>query len=700
MKHIGFVTSTIAISLLAVGACLAPAQETVLYSFIQNQIDGTAPVGALVADSSGNLYGATSTGGTGDGGTMFQLSPPSKAGGKWTEQVIYDLGALSPGPTGGPIFDSKGNLYGITGTVVYELSPPATPSGSWTGQAIYTFVGDTDGASPMSSLVFDSLGNLYGIVATVGLTGNGGVFELSPPASPGGNWTEQILHSFSNSLTSNPIDGYHPGGNAGVIVDAKGNVYGTTEAGGANGTGIVYELSPPATPSGTWTETILLNLSSSSNGSLPIGNLVFDAKGNLYGTASSGGASVMGTVFELSPPASQGGQWTVQVLHSFDNDGTDGVDPSAGLIFDSKGNLYGNTFHGGPNFPTGQSFNTDGILFELIPQSSGGWAEQILYDFGDTTGDAVLPASTLLRDSKGNLYGTADGGANACNQLLCGAVYEYTPVPTTDLPVFSLASGTYPTTQTVTITDSTPDAVIYFTTDGSTPTTSSTKYTSEITVSKTETIHAIAVAADLANSAVAWASYTIQALTTATPVLNPAPPTIPFPVQGPVTVTITDATPNAVIYYTTNGQPPTTSSTVYSRPIVITATESIGAIAKAPNYLTSAEAGGTYLIAQPKTATPVLSPAPGTYAAGQKVTITDATTSATIYYTTNGSTPGLSSSKYSGPIALTGTETIEAFATASGHPISAFVTGLYTIAPATPPPTFSVKRELTQPHRK
>src|SRR5439155_2867579 len=209
-------------------------------------------------------------------------------------------------------------------------------------------------------------------------------------------------------------------------------------------------------------------------------------------------------------------------------------------------------------------------------------------------------------------------------------------------PVLSPTGGTYSSSVSVTISDSTPGAAIYYTTDGSTPTTSSTPYTGPISVTSTQTIKAMATAPGYTPSTVASATYTIQ-VPAATPVLSPAGGTY----SSSVSVTISDSTPSATIYYTTDGSTPTTSSTQYTGPISVTSTQTIKAIATAPGYTPSAVGSASYTIQVPA-ATPVLSPASGTYTSSVCVTITDSTPGATIYYTTDGSTPTTASTSFTG----------------------------------------------------
>jgi uncharacterized repeat protein (TIGR03803 family) len=241
----------------------------------------------------------------------------------------------------------------------------------------------------------------------------------------------RLIHTFAVS----PGDGSGPFG--GLIADAAGNLYGTTGNGGAVCCGTVYELSPPASPSGAWTETVLYSFTDGADGGSPIGNLVFDTMGNLYGTAQVGGNpscfTGCGAVFELSPPAVQGGGWTETTLYSFAG-GSDGANPyGGGLVLDQTGNLYGTTALGGGVGSCGASPGC-GTVFELSPPAAPGgpWTETVLYSFtGGSDGGA--PFAPVVFDKVGNLYGTTSGGGTSgyyCNDdlfLTCGTVFELSP---------------------------------------------------------------------------------------------------------------------------------------------------------------------------------------------------------------------------------------------------------------------------------
>jgi uncharacterized repeat protein (TIGR03803 family) len=316
-----------------------------------------------------------------------------------TVKVLHFFGKGTDGsePESSLIFDASGNLYGATGRggaygygTVFKLTP--NNDGTWSETLLHSFnKNGKDGYEPDASLILDAAGNLYGVTALGGSDDLGTVFELTPKA--GGGWTEKILHSFR----ANVGDGNLPA--AGLVFDAAGNLYGTTVEGGTAQNGTVFELTPKA--GGGWTEKILhrFNLNG-EDGADPYAGLIFDAAGNLYGTASAGGADGGGgTVFELSAKA--GGGWTEKVLHSFNlYDGGSG--PMAGLVFDSAGSLYGTTLGGG-------AFKF-GTAFQLTPEAGGRWAHKVLRSFGGNQQDGKYP-SGLIFDAAGDLYGTTQQGS-------------------------------------------------------------------------------------------------------------------------------------------------------------------------------------------------------------------------------------------------------------------------------------------------
>jgi hypothetical protein len=242
-------------------------------------------------------------------------------------------------------------------------------------------------------------------------------------------------------------------------------------------------------------------------------------------------------------------------------------------------------------------------------------------------------------------------------------------------PIFNVSAGTYNSIQTVSISDATTGVTIYYTTNGTAPTTSSTVYSTPITVSSSETIEAIAAGNGYSVSPVATAVYTIT-LPAATPTFSPGQGTY----SSVQTVNIIDTTSGTTIYYTIDGTAPTTSSTVYSGAITVSATETLEAIATAGGYSTSAVATAAYTIIPPA-GTPTFSVPAGAYATAQVVTISDTTPSSTIFYTTNGTTPTTSSTVYSGSITVPSSETIEAIATASNYSTSTAASAGYFITP-------------------
>lgn len=260
-----------------------------------------------------------------------------------------------------------------------------------------------------------------------------------------------------------------------------------------------------------------------------------------------------------------------------------------------------------------------------------------------------------------------------CLALTLGGFAAAASAATVATPIFTPGGGTYNAAQTVTIADATAGAKIYYTTNGTTPTTRSTVYAGPIVVSSTKRLKAIATASGYTSSAVATATYT---LVTATPAFSPAAGTY----STAQTVTLSGATPGAKIYYTTNGTTPTTASTLYSTPIPVTATTTIMAIAAATGFTTSTVSSANYTITPPA-ATPTITPSGGTYSTAQLVTITDTTPGATIYFTVDGTAPTTSSSPYSGPITVSTPRTVQAMATAPGYSASAAATGVFAIVP-------------------
>ena len=387
---------------LLVTNCLATINETVLHSFNPSGAEAF-PYAGLIADSAGNLYGTSYNGGTYNAGTVFELMPAQ--GGGWTQKVLHSFnlnGSDGAFPYAGLVFDNAGNLYTTTqnGGIYYGgtvVELSPSQGGGWTEKVLHNFnPSTTDGVEPLAGLIIDHAGNLYGTTYVGGTHYSGTVFELSPNGSTG--WTEKVLHRF-NSNNSNGVDGAHP--YAGLILDGTGNLYGTTISGGIHSDGVVFELSPNG--SGGWRETVLHSFNNDgSDGAEPFAGLILDSAGSLYGTTSLGGTHNSGVVFELSSNGSGG--WTETVLHSFDLGSGDGYAPYGGVIFDGAGNLYGTTLEGGTQ--------DRGNVFELSPDGGGGWTETVLHSFRLNGFDGILPQAGLFSDAAGNLFGTtANGGS-------------------------------------------------------------------------------------------------------------------------------------------------------------------------------------------------------------------------------------------------------------------------------------------------
>jgi uncharacterized repeat protein (TIGR03803 family) len=413
-----------------------------IYDFAAS--DGFDPLGPLIADSSGNLYGSTNAGGKGPGhlygvggqqcpygcGTVFKLSRSS--GGQWSRSLLYSFtGTNGDGafPWGNLTFDDAGNLYGTTqwggangqGTV-FELVP--TSDGKWKATVIYSFAhgNSGDGAEPVAGLIFDAAGNLYGTTLVGGVGEYGTVFKLS---FSGGAWRETVLYGFAGG----DGDGIFP--TASLVFDNAGNLYGTTSGGGSPscqlGCGTVFKLSPSGN---AWKETVLYYFDG-PDGAYPQGNLILDDESDLYGTTNEGGkiskycqlpVSGCGTVFKLTHHA--GSAWTKTILYSFASYAGDAAFPGAGLTFDVAGNLYGTSAGGTKSL---------GTVYKLTPSSGGKWTESILHDFAGYPSDGGVPATNVSFDAEGNLYGTTSvggtgGGASFGGfRSFGGTVFEITP---------------------------------------------------------------------------------------------------------------------------------------------------------------------------------------------------------------------------------------------------------------------------------
>jgi uncharacterized repeat protein (TIGR03803 family) len=328
--------------------------ETALYSFTGGA-DGGNPYTGLAKDYGGALYGVTSAGGQNSGGTAFKLTPPVPPSTQWSFAKIYDFGqSIGTGPYSAPIFDSAGALIGAAGGgggaygngTIYRLTPPPTPGGRWTGVALYNFNGG-DGGNSLATPVIDSSGAIYGAAQTGGTNNRGLVFKLTPPGancrpvSPNLR-CQTMLHSFGGS------DGVEP--MAGLVIDsASGVLYGTTQYGGANNQGVVFSLTPPVPPSTQWLHTVLYSFAGGQDGATPQSPLTLMG-GSLYGaTTAGGGTGCMqygcGTLFQLTPPAAPTFRWIENILYRFSS-APDGALATGGLIFNVLPFGFGSAIYG------------------------------------------------------------------------------------------------------------------------------------------------------------------------------------------------------------------------------------------------------------------------------------------------------------------------------------------------------------------
>jgi hypothetical protein len=430
--------------------------ETVTYSFT-GAADGAVPSSSLVADSSGNYYGTTFSGGSYAGaacqfygcGTVFELSPNHS--GDWTETTIYTFTGGTDGaePAAALVFDALGNLYGTTTQggiigscsdagqgcgVVFELSPSS--SGGWTESLLYSFVGGNDGWYSEAPLTFDSAGNLYGTTSLGGPVkacnnsfGCGEVFKLTPNGF--GGWQYSVVYSFKNGK-----DGGRP--YSGVVVDSAGDIFTTTIQGGSGtkcggGCGTLVEFTPNG--AGGYMPHMIHSFSGGRDGGVPEGGLMLDASGNIYGTALIGGflggscrtMGGCGLVFKLSPRS--GGGFVPAFLYTFLG-GADGYNPVSVLTMDTAGNLYGAAY-GSPTGVGDCGFQC-GSIYKLAPNGIGGYTQSVAYAFpGGANGGILNFLNGLTLDASGNIFGTTTGDG-IFNSLLacangCGVAYKITP---------------------------------------------------------------------------------------------------------------------------------------------------------------------------------------------------------------------------------------------------------------------------------
>jgi uncharacterized repeat protein (TIGR03803 family) len=398
----------LAMSLIVGNSALAQT-ERVIYSLGVAQGDGAAPLAGLVFDQKGDLYGTTALG-HGHGlnpygsGTVFKLV---HTGSGWKETVLHTfVGSDGAVPAANLILDQQGSLYGTTSMggasnagVVFKIF---RNSSGWHNQVLYSFTGLNEGGSPCAGVIRDAAGNLYGTTELGGTHAKGTVFELSHGTN---GWTEKVLYNFGPT-------GKFPFG--GLIFDAAGSLYGTTKSGGTAGLGSVYRLS--LGKNGTWKATALYsflgNADGKTDGKAPYGAVVFDGQGNLYGTTKAGGRFNGGIVFQLQPSLKT--TWTERVLTNGGAGHGGGKQFLSDVVFDASGRLYG-TGAGGGAF-------TSGVVYRLTPRATGTWTNEVLYAFTGLN-DGGTPMGGVVLDAKGNIFGTTYTGGEAGN----GAVFEITP---------------------------------------------------------------------------------------------------------------------------------------------------------------------------------------------------------------------------------------------------------------------------------
>ena len=394
------------IALVGTLSCSAhAATETTLYSFRDGLSgDGRNPAAGLVFDRQGNLYGTTTGGGQYAYGTLFQLSPIGSGG--WKETVLHDFGGTSQDgkePVGNLAIDANGNLYGATqyGGDTHGFGAGSiyeasqNPDGTWSETVLFGFTDCHTGCSPAAGPVLDAAGNLYGTTSAGQGAASFGTVFELTPNS--GTWTQTVLYNFRGT----PSDGAAPA--AELIFDSHGNLYGTTASGGNSscpGCGTVFRL---AHSKKFWRESVLHFFQGGKDGYTPrMAPLTIDARGRLYGTTPLGGGrrchkTGCGTVFQLRHTLNG---WSERVIYAFPNTGTT-VHPYGGLILDAAGNLFGTT-----------SVDLGGV-FELSPPQFGGkWQMTALWNFTGGS-DGLIPLDGLIADPQGNLYGTTYSGGDS-----------------------------------------------------------------------------------------------------------------------------------------------------------------------------------------------------------------------------------------------------------------------------------------------
>jgi uncharacterized repeat protein (TIGR03803 family) len=414
------------VTLLAWGARDgAAASFRTLYAFAGRFGDAATPYAGLAINAAGRLFGTAYAGGASGNGAVFELVPPLPGHATWTETVLHSFAAATPDdgakPTGRLVFGRDGELYGTTSTgggrhasgagTVFELLPPASPWDSWREITLHVFTGENgDGATPLAGLAIDAAGNLYGTTSAGGKgpgdggAGMGTVFKLSPPAAPGGGWSETVLYRFGAA-----DDGAAPQSD---LLLAHGTLFGTTPSCAVLAAcgGTIFAVTPRA--DGSISEATIMKFAAGGMaGRGPAGSLAMDAAGALYGTTSAG----IGTAFRLAPPAGADTAWHHSVLARFTT-GREGG-PEGSVIIGNGGALYGTLTFG--------AHKSLGTIYKLTPPQKPGdaWPQTTLYAMPVWPRGGAAPVGELAADQTGTLYGVTEiGGAGGV-----GTVFRLTP---------------------------------------------------------------------------------------------------------------------------------------------------------------------------------------------------------------------------------------------------------------------------------
>jgi uncharacterized repeat protein (TIGR03803 family) len=360
------------------------------------------PTGALAMGRHNVIYGASSQGGALGLGTAFLLAPPVPPATAWRTTVIHSF-AIAEGirPGGGLTPGAGGTLFGTT----YTGGPHGngtvfalTPNGpGWTETTLFGFTGGPDGGAPLGTLLVTARGTLLGTTTLGGANNTGTIFALTPPATSGAPWTQAVLASLPTIQTGR---GVYPYG--GLVRSRAGILYGTTQEGGAHGCGAVFQLAP-GNGGASWTLAWLHDFNCGTEGGLPVATLLLNGAGALTGTTTAANFQPLGTVFRLTPPPHGAAGWSFQTLFAFGN-GATGAMPAGPLATDAAGALYGATAQGGAN-----GF---GLVFKLTPHANpaSAWAETVLHSFAGP--DGAIPAA-VAGFSPRALVGTTRGGGAA-----------------------------------------------------------------------------------------------------------------------------------------------------------------------------------------------------------------------------------------------------------------------------------------------